>query len=226
MYKLYLTKLFLLSCMFSASCMMADVFEWTDEKGRKHYSDTDPNETAAVLSNEIDVKTIHPEPINEFKVDEVLLSDQQIESIKADNDQRDLERDALRKKSNQQQMHERDNNEETEAGLGDASDVWAWKNGVVKNIYFNSSLIKTSKGEFVLRTEKKACSVRTFKEQRKHIINVNSDKVGFITVCWQGLVSQIPEHGRGNRTLDRHFSQSSGSVDIGGVRYGVKNYKK
>ncbi len=195
----------------------ADVFQWTDNKGKKHYSDKDPHETGEVVSPEIKIENIKPEPVNAFDMHKATMTTQQLESIKTTNN----ERVEARKKA---KKHTEENIESIHEDFKIQKDDWSWHKGVVKNLYFNSTITKTAKGQFILRSEQKSCSVKTFHNQRKHIINVNSDAVTFITVCWQGLVSQIPERNRGNRILDKHFSESTGSVDIGGVRYAVKGY--
>ena len=203
----------------------AEIYQWSDANGKTHFSDKDPNKSIKASQND-SVKKIPSPAINQFSADEAFPSEAEVNALNAKRLQEkqqiqaaQAKQQALNKKKAAQDAK---NANSTYPELGSS---WEWNNGVIKNPAFNSSLTKTKKGDFILRTEQTACQERSFKSGKKYEMNVNSSKVRFIQTCVAGLVSLIPYSMRDNDDIDKQFSRSQGSVDIGGVRFGTKGYK-
>ncbi|NRB40537.1 MAG: DUF4124 domain-containing protein [Pseudomonadales bacterium] len=218
-------KLFIqISGLISVLCLLnhaqAEVYQWTDDAGKTHFSDKKPLASGQESDDELEVKTIDAKPVNQFAVDDVLLSDELMKEISPEPAVEELAEKSVEKVDESAKQ-------KSVAFLGGSKmgPEWDWQNGVVRVPAFNSSLTKTKKGEFILRTEITSCKSKSFKGGEEHIMNVNSASVQFVSACIHGQVSHIPQYSKGNRTLHNQFKSSTGSVDIGGVRYGTKGYK-
>lgn len=213
-----------LCCCFSTT--QAEVYQWNDANGKTHFSDKNPNASAETGEQNDSVKKIDKQPINQFSAEDVFPSEKEVDALNAKRLQEKQQHEAIQTKRQELQKAEAEekalaaNSTYPELGPG-----WDWHNGVVKNPAFNSSLTKTNKGDFILRTEHTPCKERSFKAGKKYEMNVNSNQVRFTQQCVGGLVSLIPDSMRDNNYIDKQFSRSQGSVDIGGVLFGTKGYK-
>lgn len=202
----------------------AQIYQWTDDSGKVHYADKDPNKDADNEDAGVNVKELETQPVNAYSGDASQPLTDKIEAAKAQREEQELQKVQQLAEETDAMVEAAEADREKHAAMNQEAE-WEWKNGTVRNPAFNSSLTKTPKGDFILRTETTKCNTRTYKEDTEYEMNVNGSKARFSRVCIDSLISLVPYSMSDARTLDRHFSESTGSVDIGGVRYGTKGYK-